>query len=981
MCFGIIRDIFVWIIWKMCIFAFDIREMYEFKTYNIMRKINLLKGWMRGMMLLVLFLAVQIGASAFTGSDLTSGQKYYLFNIYQAKFLGAGNKLQAPNVGTPEAFTATSTGFTIGSTAYTATKNSAGYYQLKSNGKFFAFEDKVADPDSPTDENRALYEGGGVTCKNTTNDTDRSYWQLISEKEYAEWQAKKKFTVSSLNVDGMPREVSAAGVINVKLNPDGKEGPGATAIGKKLSSTGWDIVGVSEDFNFHKNLYDEIKGDYNSGTHRGIIQYYIGLGTKYLITKEPLFDSDGLCFFTKKSTSSMMSESWTEWNDHYGFDDHGADGLIRKGFRHYEVKVNDDLVIDVYTTHMDAESEPEDNEARAKQLAQMVNDIKATVAKNKRPVIIIGDTNCRYTRDLVKANLIDAVNEVSGLTINDAWIEFGRGGEYPTYGSESLMARDLGYLKGEVVDKIFYINTEESPVQLVAETYHQDLSFVDENGSPLCDHKPCVVTFSYEGTNVEDDDSDAYTLIGEDPANGGDYYIYHPYSGKYLKLNVASNGRSASLAVADEPTSLWTMAPSGNSMTMKSGDWYFNLAKSGIFGTSATPNLSKTSNTTEIASSTTLNAFKIYREADPKRYLNYNGNEFTGAQNTGEQNDWVFISKSQYDDKQPKDYIENEVHYYTGIYKSNPTISFVKNGEAALDIDISKANIIGVEVDVTDYPNAIIYANKNSNVANEKNVVIAGKATNVEFVDGAPVYVPNSFMADNVKYSRVVTNKWGTIIFPTALVSNANNNGVQYYRLESKNDAETVLSFVEVGTLEANTPGAFVVENADGSDVTFINGSAFVNATVAEASTTTGVDGWTMTGLYRNKEINTTGAAETYYYIANNKFWDATGITLKGAPFRSFFTTPKSEGAKSFSIRIAGADEDATGIKEVAAPQLAVFAGNGQITVGANAASRVHIYNVAGAKVAQMNLGEGDTKSINLSRGIYVVNGVKVLVK
>lgn len=976
----------------MCIFAFAIREMYEFKTYNIMRKINLLKGWMRGMMLLVLFLAVQIGASAFTGSDFASGQKYYLFNIYQAKFLGADNKLQAPNIGNPVAFTASATGFTIGSTAYTATKNSAGYYQLKSGGQFFAFEDKVADPDNPGDENRAMYLGGGVTCKTTTNDTDRSYWQLISEKEYAEWQAKKKFTVSSLNVDGMPKQIV------IELNPDATEGPGATAIGNKLRESGFDVVGVSEDFNFHSNLWDAAWNNgqgnhYNATTHRGNLGVTFDSATGLVAQRSPLFNTDGLGLFYRingdVNVATPSRESWTAWNDHYGYTGDGGDGLIAKGYRYYLITLADGTKFDLYTMHMDASDGQGDRDARASQLQQLVTAIKAT--DNKRPVIIIGDSNTRYTRDKVKEILIDGINADPRFTILDPWIQFGRGGVYPTYGSESLMARDLGYLKGEVVDKIWYINNEESAVKIKAETYHQDLSFVAsedvegtslKKGSPLCDHKPCVVTFSYEGEEVVDKSDEAYKWVGEKLEDGKTYYMYCVGSKQFLKGNV--------------PTSSWSEANTWT-VTLKSetvAQLYNNADKRTLYakksGLSYSIAYDTSANTVNLSTETKSIPGEDYLGVGYKlfgtntRYINVDkSSKLSSATSNSERNDWLFISEEQFNAKQPNDYVENEVHYYSGIYQSNPTsITLQKQGEdTALDIDISKSNITGLSVDVTEYPNAIIYANKDSKVTNGKNVVVAGKAANVEFVDGAPVYVPVEFDADNISYTRKVSNKWGTIVFPANLTSNAEGNGVQYYTLVDKNDAETVLSFSEVNVLQANTPGAFVVEGADGSDVTFISGAAFVNATGVDASVVTGVDGWSMTGLYRNKEINTTEAEETYYYIASNKFWDATGITLKGAPFRSFFTTPKSEGAKSFSIRIAGADEDATGIREVAAPQLAVFAGNGQITVGANAASRVHIYNVAGAKVAQMNLGEGDTKSVNLSRGIYVVNGVKVLVK
>lgn len=466
----------------------------------------------------ILSLAVLVGsllpAGAFTGSDFSGGVKFYLFNIYQAKFLGTDCKLQSPNVGTPIAFTSTSTGFNIGGTEYKATKNAEGYYQLTNGNNFFAFEEKVEDPNFLGDENRSMYKGGGVTCQNTTNDTDRSYWLLVSEEEYAEWQKKKKVTVASLNVDGMPKSISVYGVYTVNLNPDAKEGPGATAIGNMLRKSGIDVVGVSEDFNYHSELWDAAWNNgtdihYDATTHRnkidgsraGILSDYLG--------KKPVADTDGLCLFYRidgggKNIVTPSNEAFVQWNDYYGYDDSGADGLIKKGYRYYLVTLADGTQFDLYTMHMDANDSQGDCTARANQLIQLANAIKAS--KNGRPILIIGDTNCRYTRDQVKTNLIDAINADERFTIRDPWIQFGRNNTYPALGSSSIMASSEGYLKGEVVDKIWYINNTESNIRLVAETYAQDLSFVDETGSPLCDHKPCVVTFSYHDYDPVIDD-------------------------------------------------------------------------------------------------------------------------------------------------------------------------------------------------------------------------------------------------------------------------------------------------------------------------------------------------------------------------------------------------------------------------------------------------------------------------------------------
>lgn len=475
--------------------------------------------------LMLMFVGFSCHMYAFTGSAPVNGQKYYLYNIYQAKFLGADSKLQAPNIGTPIAYSVSDNTITIGSTTWTLSEKDS-YYQLKNSGKFFAFEDKVADPNEPEDENRAMYLGGGVTCQPTANDTDRSYWQLISEEEYAEWQAKKKFTVASLNVDGMPKSVSL--VVEINLNPDAKEGPGATLIGKRLAASGFDVAGLSEDFNFHDNIMAEATGaGYDDMSHRG----GISVGEANLlnfVTQKPLFDSDGLGLVYKKAKLTPSNEAFYQWNSHNGYTDQGADGLIKKGYRYYLVTLADGTEIDLYTMHMDADDGQADREARASQLTQLVAAIKAT--NNKRPVVIIGDSNTRYTRDKVKSILIDGINADPRFTIRDPWIQYGRNGIYPTYPSGSIMASTNGYLSGEVVDKIWYINNIESDIRLVAETYCQDLAFVDDEGSPLCDHKPCVVTFSYHDYDAAIDDLPVYEKEDDSAV-----YLRNRGTGRYLK--------------------------------------------------------------------------------------------------------------------------------------------------------------------------------------------------------------------------------------------------------------------------------------------------------------------------------------------------------------------------------------------------------------------------------------------------------------
>ncbi len=177
---------------------------------------------------------------------------------------------------------------------------------------------------------------------------------------------------------------------------------------------------------------------------------------------------------------------------------------------------------------MDAETTDEDLAARESQLTQLADTILAS--SNKRPIIVMGDTNCRYTRDNVKTLFIDVLNNDSRFTVTDPWITYGRQGLYPTYGTSSLMASSLGYRQGEVVDKLFMINNTESDIRLVAESYAQDLSFVDDDGEALADHWPCVVEFSYHDYDPLVDD-----VVDDSSMAGKTYYLRNVATGYYLK--------------------------------------------------------------------------------------------------------------------------------------------------------------------------------------------------------------------------------------------------------------------------------------------------------------------------------------------------------------------------------------------------------------------------------------------------------------
>ena len=310
------------------------------------------------------------------------------------------------------------------------------------------------------------------------------------------------FTACAFNVDGLPSIV----------NSDGPGSSGTSTMAGIANNLGWDIIAASEDFEYNTQLVNGLS-NYSHGTYRGTV----GIGQAF----GSVADTDGLNFFWHTSTTSATGETYVEYNDAEGDLYNGANTCIKKGFRHYVVTVDatNNVVIDVYITHMNTYSGSGNTESNAyvkavlSQLRQLRDYVLEKAAENRRPAVIMGDTNMRYTRHDIRTNLLDYVaswtdaNGLSGYSISDPWVEFHRGGVYPQWNSLSLMTRfafagdtenDIvcaDNQKGEVVDKIWYLNVPGAEVQLKATAHQNDV----EN------FRKSTESVSYSGVMVEDE--------------------------------------------------------------------------------------------------------------------------------------------------------------------------------------------------------------------------------------------------------------------------------------------------------------------------------------------------------------------------------------------------------------------------------------------------------------------------------------------
>ena len=285
------------------------------------------------------------------------------------------------------------------------------------------------------------------------------------------------FTCATYNVDGLPEKVLGF----ITLNGDGPGSDGTKAISQKIATSGWDIVTFQENFTYNSELESAMKAYYTFGAHR-TFSLLSALGTA---------DTDGLGFATLNSTCSFLSETmWAFEHKEGGLTD-GANTSIKKGIRHYEVEFDSEVIVDVLVTHMntaDSDAQIAAQNGQLQEVAAYINSIRS----NNRPIIFMGDMNTRYTRNDYQTNFWGVLD--ASLTCADPWVEFMWDGVYPTYPSDSIMTGDYGMQKGEVVDKIIYINNTNADTQIKANYYLHDESYT------FADHKPVVSEFTYVKT-------------------------------------------------------------------------------------------------------------------------------------------------------------------------------------------------------------------------------------------------------------------------------------------------------------------------------------------------------------------------------------------------------------------------------------------------------------------------------------------------
>lgn len=324
-----------------------------------------------------------------------------------------------------------------------------------------------------------------------------------------------------------------------------------------------------------------------------------------------------------------------------------------------------------------------------------------------------------------------------------------------------------------------------------------------------------------------------------------------------------------------------------------------------------------------------------------------------------------------------------------------------------------------------------------NNFATKENDGSFHGAANFVLQDQKPFFAPYDIQIDAANtctYTRNVTiDKNGkvaraSIILPFEISLDGNGNHVNkdgtipfsVHQMKSEEClsptpgvGEENLSYVlfpsvtNVTKTEANTP--YLIRIPEGFDSGTPNVIFVATQSGSLIKATTGMDntekysfkGGESSGTFNGKNFSFTAYGSYagkklyidrhYYYYSRDRFvcsdeLDSWREYAKLTPFRTYYKEngPASGMLPAFGV-IFGDGEgetDPTGIVNAdEVPDLVISTGSGMLTMASSISQEVDIRNLNGVLVNRISIGAGETLSVTLPAGIYIVNGTKLIVK
>lgn len=335
-------------------------------------------------------------------------------------------------------------------------------------------------------------------------------------------------------------------------------------------------------------------------------------------------------------------------------------------------------------------------------------------------------------------------------------------------------------------------------------------------------------------------------------------------------------------------------------------------------------------------------------------------------------------------------------------------------------------------------PNALVFLPENTtstlnNVAYETTSTSSTKELqaggNIVLTDKIPFYTPYDIQVDAANYAmytRKLTKstyatdvQYATVFMPFNIkLTNGQHTDADYGTMEfmqmNTNSATSDKYFnygpaafftkTTASNVEANTPYALKIVNKGNSTNSFTlrQSGAYIVKTPKtdvlysdEVITSTGnlTDKYGTENEYSFTHVGTFSGGKVakeqkLFYFASNGFYSSVELkdiytTVDIYPFRSVYQTSGSGSAKvGFLMLAEGENPDmATGITDVDKVFTGITTGKGFISITSDADTAYRIRTVSGQNIDALNLKAGESRTVYVPAGIYLVNGLKVLVK
>lgn len=341
---------------------------------------------------------------------------------------------------------------------------------------------------------------------------------------------------------------------------------------------------------------------------------------------------------------------------------------------------------------------------------------------------------------------------------------------------------------------------------------------------------------------------------------------------------------------------------------------------------------------------------------------------------------------------------------------------------------IGKNAVIYLPIGTTHSLNNIATKTVSGDFKAENNIILADKQ---------PFFAPYDIRVDAnnyTQYTRQMANgngnaKYQTLVLPFTI--DINGEGVhtnayggssfKFYNMQLEKalssekkdnyDYEVTNHFVATtGTLtESNKPYLVEItnfENSDDEQTLFVvrqNGANIVKTPTMSDGTGDLIEGMTATGnigtdIYSFTHygsfngVQLDGNEADYFYFSKDRFVASYNLQdnkdVYVMPFRGYYTCTGNMSKAKFNMMFISTEpnNEATGINDIteitaAEGGFGFTSGHGTLTITAAKDMTASIRAINGQTVTTLNMQAGDTRQVNVPSGVYLVNGVKVLVK